>query len=150
MPVLTRYRREQNGGQHHRPRHRNTVGRRQIRGVLKVNNDDDHRDIEQPVDKRDVNLPGLHFRGVNNTHRRQVPQTHGLASQREDAGDNRLGSDNRRQGGNNQHRNQRPLRRQQKERVFNCFRVFEQQRPLAKVVQHQRRQYHRKPGQANR
>ena len=90
VPVLPRHRREQNGGQHHRSGHRNTVCRRQIRGVLKVNNHDDHRDIEQPVDKRDVNLPGLHFRGVNNTHRRQVPQTHGLASQREDAGDNRL------------------------------------------------------------
>ena len=31
-------------------------------GVLEADDDDHYRDIQQPVNKRDIDLPGLHFR----------------------------------------------------------------------------------------
>ena len=118
--------------------------------MLKADDNDDHRNVQQPVNERNVNLPGLHFRGMDNAHRRQIAQTHCLTGQGEDPGNHCLGGDNRRQRGDNQHRDQRPLRRQQEERVFNRFRVLQQQRALAKIVQHQRGQHDGEPGNADR
>ncbi len=69
-PVFTRHGSRQDGGQHHRPGHRNAVGGRQITGVLKADDHNHHRAVEHPVHKRNVNLPGFHLRGVNNAHGR--------------------------------------------------------------------------------
>ncbi|MNR03562.1 hypothetical protein D3C85_1194600 [compost metagenome] len=90
MPVPVRHRRGENRGQHHRARHGDTVRRRQVAGVLEADNHDHHGKVEQPVNERNVDLPGFHLRGVNNTHRRQIAQTNRLARQGEDAGNNRL------------------------------------------------------------
>ncbi len=49
--------------------------------MLKADDNDDHRNVQQPVNERNVNLPGLHFRGMDNAHRRQIAQTHCLTGQ---------------------------------------------------------------------
>ncbi len=118
--------------------------------MLKADDHNHHREIEQPVDDRNINLAGFLFGRVHDAHRRQIAKTHRLARQREYAGDHRLRGDHRGQRRENQHRNQRPVRRQQEERVFDGLRMLQQQRALAEIVEHQRRQHHHKPCQANR
>ena len=74
---------------------------------------------------------------MDNAHWGEITQTHGLTRQGEYAGNNSLRGNDRRQRRQDQHRNQRPVRRQQEERVFNRFRMGKQQRALAEVIQHQ-------------
>ena len=137
VPVTVRHGGGENRGQHHRSGYRDTVRRRQITGVLKADDNNHHREIEQPVDEGNVDLARLHLRGMDNAHWGEITQTHGLTRQGEYAGNDSLRGNDRRQRRQDQHRNQRPVRRQQEERVFNRFRVCKQQRALTEVIQHQ-------------
>ncbi|CNU22964.1 Uncharacterised protein [Salmonella enterica subsp. enterica serovar Bovismorbificans] len=105
VPVLTRHGRRKNRRQHHRAGHGDTIGRRQVAGVLKANDNNHDREIKQPVNERDIDLTGFHLGGMDNAHWRQIAKTHGLTRQRKDAGNDRLGGDHRRQRGQNQQRN---------------------------------------------
>ena len=150
MPVPIRHGGRQNRRKHHRPCDGNTVRRRQIAGVFKADNHNHHGNVKQPVNERNVDLTGFHLRGMDNAHRRQIPQANRLTRQREHPRDHRLRRDNGRQRGDNQHRHQRPVGRQQEERVLDSLRVFQQQRTLTEVIQYQRRQHDGKPREANR
>ncbi len=81
---------------------------------------------------------------------RAVPELHGLARQRERAGNQRLGGNDGGGGGERDQREQRPLGREQEERLRGRRAVGQQQRALPEVVQQQRRQHQPKPGQADR
>ena len=61
VPVTVRHGGGENRGQHHRSGYRDTVRRRQITGVLKADDDNHHREVEQPVDERNVDLARLHL-----------------------------------------------------------------------------------------
>ncbi|MNH86590.1 hypothetical protein D3C73_390510 [compost metagenome] len=95
VPVFNRHRRHQNTGQHHGAGHGDAVGRRQITGVFETDNHQHHRDIQRPVDHRNVDLAGFHLRRMDDAHWRQVTQAHRLTGQGEHAGDHRLRGDNR-------------------------------------------------------
>ncbi|MNM96541.1 hypothetical protein D3C81_1090210 [compost metagenome] len=150
VPILDRHRGHQNTGQHHGTGNGDTVSRRQVAGVFKAHNDQHYRDIQRPVNHRNIDLARFHFRGMDNAHRRQIAQAHRLAGQGEHAGNHRLRGDDRSQRRQYQQRDQRPVRRQQEERVLDRLGIFQQQRALAEIVQHQRRQHHGEPGQADR
>lgn len=132
VPVPVCHRGGEDRRQHHRSRHGNTVRRGQVAGVFEADDNNHDRKIEQPVNERYVDLAGFHFRRMDNAHRREIAQTHSLTGQGEDAGNHRLRRNHRRQRGEDQHRDQRPVGGQQEERVFNRFRVFKQQRPWPK------------------
>ncbi|MNH82873.1 hypothetical protein D3C73_352630 [compost metagenome] len=69
MPVLDGNGGDQDAGQHHGASHRDTIGCGQVAGVFEAHNHQHHGDIQGPVDHRDIDLAGLHFRGMNDTHR---------------------------------------------------------------------------------
>ena len=48
------------------------------------------------------------------------------------------------------HRQQRPVRKHQKERVLDRFRIGNDQRALPQIIQRQRRQYEKQPGRLDR
>ena len=73
-------------------------------------------------------------------HARDVAQLHRLPRDRIGAGDHRLRGDHRGHGRQHDHRDPAPLRHAEEERIACRAWVFEQQRTLAEVVQHQRRQ----------
>jgi hypothetical protein len=72
-----------------------------------------------------------------------------LLGQRERARDERLRRDDRRGGGQTDERQQRPLRREQEERLFGSGRIAQQERSLAEIVQEQCRQHQAEPRDAD-
>ena len=89
-------------------------------------------------------------RGVLDVEARAVAELNRLPRQRERAGDQRLRRDDRGGGGEADQREAAPSRRQQEERLLGGRRVAQQQRALAEVVQEQRGQHEREPGQPDR
>ena len=87
---------------------------------------------------------------MDDFHARQIAELDGLARDREGAGDHCLGGDDRCQGGQYHQWHQRPVGRQQEERILQRFGMREQQRALAEIIQQQGRQYHAVPRQPYR
>ncbi|MNG92777.1 hypothetical protein D3C79_517230 [compost metagenome] len=117
--------------------------------MLEAHDDDHHREIEQPVDDRNIDLAGLLLRGVHDADGGEITEPHRLSGQGEDPGDHRLGGDHSRERRQQQQGQQGPLWREQEEGVGDGFGIAEQQGPLAEVVEHQGRQHHHEPGAAN-
>lgn len=65
VPAVLGYRAGEDGGEHHGAGNGDAVGRRQVAGVLEAHDDDHHRDIEHPVDDRNIDLAGLLLGGVH-------------------------------------------------------------------------------------
>ncbi len=149
VPAVLGHRAGEDGGEHHGAGHRDAVGRRQIAGVLEAHDDDHHRDIEHPVDDRNIDLAGLLLGGMNDANGGEITEAHCLPGQRKDPGDHRLRGDHRRHGCQEQQRHQRPFRGEQEEGVGNGGWVTQQQRTLTEVVKHQGGQHHDKPGEAD-
>ena len=118
--------------------------------MFKAENGDQYRDVKQPVDHRDVNLPGFDVRGIDDSHRRQIPHAHSLTRQGEHAGNHRLRGNHRRQRRQHQQRDQRPAGRQKEKRILDSVRVAEQQRALTEIIHHQRRANQHNPRDADR
>src|SRR5437660_12780151 len=73
-----------------------------------------------------------------------------MAAQRESAGDDRLGGNERRDRGEGDKGVKPPVRHKPVERVFERRRVSKQQRALSEIVQQQRREDKAEPGAARR
>ena len=73
-----------------------------------------------------------------------------LARQREGAGDHRLAGDDRRHGGENDDRQQRPFREHQEEGIGHGFRMLQNKRALPEIVERQRRKDQAEPGPLDR
>ena len=87
--------------------------------------------------------------GVQDMHARQESELDRLLGQREHPRNDRLRRDH---GGECCERHQRvvhPIRRELVERIFDRGRIGDKQRRLPEIVQHQRRQRHGKPGEAD-
>ena len=150
LPQQEHHRRHQQGGNQHGARHRHAIGRGQRAGRLEAQNQQHHADHQGPVHRADINLPLLMVRGVLHEHARDVTQLDGLMGQRKRPGNHRLRGDHRGQGGQQYHRQQRPGRGQQIERIACRLGTAEDQRTLTEVVEQQRRQHQQKPGPGNR
>ena len=74
VPELSRGEVEQDGGDDHRERDRDSVGRRQPAGALKAEHERDTREHQEPVDERQVDLPALVRRRVANLHAREIAE----------------------------------------------------------------------------
>ena len=61
VPVSVRHRSGEKRCQHHRTGYCNTVRRCQVAGVLEADDNNHNREIEQPVNERDVDLARLHL-----------------------------------------------------------------------------------------
>src|SRR5438445_258355 len=90
---------------------------------------------QQPVDRRDVDLPDLTRRRVLDLQARYVTELYGLARQGERARDDRLRGDDRRRRRQGNERIQRLGRREQVKRVGRRLRLRQQQRALSEIVQ---------------
>ncbi len=103
------------------------------------------------VDRRQIDLPLLLGRGVLDIEPGAVAQLHRLHGQREGAGDDRLGSDHRGGGGEDHQRAAGPSSAPNGRRGWpqppGCS---SEQRALAEVVEQQRRQHDREPGDPDR
>ncbi|MNH99045.1 hypothetical protein D3C73_518010 [compost metagenome] len=136
VPAVAGHRAGEDGGEHHGAGHGDAIGRRQVAGVLEAHDDDHHREIEQPVDDRNIDLAGLLLRGVHDADGVEIAETHRLPGEGKDSGDHRLGGDHRRECRQQQQGQQGPFRREQEEGVGDGLGIAEQQGPLAEVVEH--------------
>ena len=85
------------GRDDHRAGHRDAVGRRHRRRGAELDHQHQHADQQQPVDRRQVDLPGIIGRGLADAQARQQPELDRLLGQRIGAGDHRLAGDDRRE-----------------------------------------------------
>ena len=81
---------------------------------------------------------------------RQQAELNGLTRQRIGAGDHGLARDHGRERCQSYHRDQRPIRKHQEERVLDPLRIGNDQCALPHIIQRQRRQHNGKPGDLNR
>ena len=88
--------------------------------------------------------------GVDDLHTRQQAHLYRHAGNREGAGDDGLRGDDGGGGGQPDHRDQCPVGREVEEGAGDGFRLGEQQRALAEVVENQRRHDETEPGEADR
>lgn len=94
-------------------------------------------------------LPRCLRLGKYHPHTRQLPELDGLPCQGKGPADHCLRSDDRRHGGQYHQRHDCPAGRQVEKRRLDSRRLMHQQRRLAQIVQHQRREYDQKPGTPN-
>ena len=92
----------------------------------------------------------MRFRGVADFEARQQAELDRLPRQRIGAGDHGLARDHGRGGRQRDHRDQRPVREHQEERIFDRLRIGDHQRALPQIVQRQRRQHDEQPGGLDR
>ena len=135
VPGENRHERHQDGIDHHRPGHRDAIGRCQIAGGLEMQYQRHDRDVERPIGQRHIDLSGLHMRGMDDPHPGQVTELNGLPGDRKGTRNHRLRGDHRRRRGQQYHRDQRPTGRQQVEGILDRFGMFEQQSALSVVIQ---------------
>ena len=109
VPQLAHDDEEEHRVDRQRARHRDPVGRREVLGRAEADHERDDRDVDAPVDGRDVDLPDLLARRVEDREARQEPELHRLARHRERPGDDRLRRDHGREGREHDHRQPRPV-----------------------------------------
>ncbi len=107
----------------HRRRDRDAVGGGEVRRRTEGEDDEQHADEQHPVDARQIDLTGHRFRRVDDAEARQQTELDRLARQREGAGDDGLAGDDGGDGRQDHHRDQRPLRIEQIERVLQRLRI---------------------------
>ena len=117
LPLLVDDVEEQQRGARDRAGDGNAVGVGERGRAAEREHEREHGDEQRPVDPRDVDLADPRLRGVLDPQPRQVAELGGLLGERERAGDDRLRGDDGRGGGEDHHRDQRPVRRQQVEGV---------------------------------
>ena len=135
---------------HHRTGDGQAVGRGELHRLTKREHERQAADPEEHVDLGDVDLPLVVVGGVADRHAGQEAQQHRLPRQREGPGDECLGGDD---GGKAGEDHQRVSRRTGGhhgiERVGRRRRIPQQERPLAEIGEHQRRQHEPQPGPAD-
>ena len=149
-PVDPGHHEEQASGDQHGAGDGDAVGGGQAGRGFEGQHHHHHRDQQSPVDEGHVDLADLFFRGVLHLQPRAVAQLDGLAGQRVGARNHRLRRDHRGQRRHDDQGQQRPIRRQQEEGVFDGGRVLHQQRALTEIIQRQARQHQAEPGAADR
>ena len=130
---------------HHGAGDRNAIGRRQRARRAEHQHQQHHRDQQHPVDARNVDLAGMGFRGVADFESRHQSELDGLARQRIGAGDHGLARNHGRGRRESDHRDQRPVRKHQEERVFDRLGIDDDESALPEIVQRQRRQHDEQP-----
>ena len=140
---------EQQRVDEHRARHRNAIGRRQVRRRLEQEQQQQHPDHQEGVHLRHIDLPGLGLAGAADIDAREQAQLHCLLGHRERAGDHGLAGDHSRRRRQQQHRPVGNLRDHVEEGVQPGLRIRQHQRALAQIVQNQRRQHQDYPGRAD-
>ena len=155
LPESEQHHRDQHGVDQHRAGDGDAIGRGKVgRGAEGQHQQDDH-DHQRPVDDRDVDLAGGRLAGVGDPEARHEAQLDGLLRHREGAGNDRLAGDDRRHGRQQHERQAEGFRGQIEERVLDgCqrldVRLRQQHRPLAHVVEDQRRQDEIEPAELDR
>ena len=137
-------------GDHHGAGHRDAIGRGQRAGGTEQQHQQHDRDQQQHVDAGDEDLAGMRFRGVADFESRQQTELDRLPRQRIGPRDHRLARDHGRNRCKADHRDQRPVRKHQEERIFHRLRIGDDQRTLPHIVQRQRRQRDEQPGGLDR
>ncbi len=145
LPAFAHELKEHQAGDDHRARDGNTVGGGQRIGTLEGEHQSDDAEQQDGVDGRQVDLPGIGFRSEEDFHARQVAEMDGLTHQRKRACYHRLAGDDGGGGGENDGRQDRPLREHQVKRIGHRRRVFEHQRALPEIIQRQRREHQTEP-----
>ena len=152
LPAETheRHIREQQRSNDHRSGDGDAVGGGERGGPPEAHRDHDARDHQRPVHVGHVDLPGFARGGVHDARARPIAELHGLAREREHAGDERLRSNYGRGGGEREHRVERPAGSECVEGVLCRAGVAQQDRALAEVVEDQRGQHDPEPRGPNR
>ncbi len=148
-PQVAHHHEDQDGVDGHGAGDRDAVGAGQIAGGTEAQHQPDHGEVQPPVDPRQIDLPDLPLGGVLDHQARAVAELDRLTGQRIGARDHRLGGDHGGQRGERNHRIERPVGRQMEEGMLDCRGLIEDQRALAEVVEHQRREHEPQPRQAD-
>ena len=123
FPAVANHKKGQYGGDQHVSADGDAVSRRQVARRTEHHNRQHDGDKQAPVDKRNIDLPGVAHASVLNVQARQVAHLNGLLGHAEGARDQRLRGNHRGHGGQPDKRHKCPVRRHQVKRVFNCRRV---------------------------
>ena len=150
MPGVADDEEGEDGGDQHGAGERNAVGLRQVAGGAEAEHRGEHHHQQEPVEPRDIDLAVRARRGLHDVEARQVAELDRLSRERRGAGDRGLRGDHGGCGGEDHHRIERPARKRVIEGIVDGGGIGDQQRALAEVVQHQRRQHHREPADADR
>jgi len=149
-PLMTGVVEEQQGRAGDRAGHGRAVGVGQRGRAPEREHEREHRDQQQPVDERDVDLAHHLFRGVFDAQPGQVAEPGRLLRDRVGAGDDGLGGDDRGHGGEEDHREPGPARSQQEERAAGVALVAQDEGALAHVVEDAGREDRQQPGPPDR
>ncbi len=150
MPELPDHDDGEQAVHHHGGGDRNPIGRRErTRGAEQPDQQQD-ADQQGAGDARDIDLPRLRRRGVENGQPRQQTEVDRLVDQRIGAGDHGLARDDRRSGREHHHGQQQGVRHQAIERVLDRGRIGQHLGALPEVIDQQRGQHETEPGDLDR
>ena len=135
---------------HHGGRDRDAIGGGERARGAEQADQQQHADQQRHRHARNVDLAGLRCRGVQDRQPRQQAELDRLMHQRIGAGDHRLAGDHRRRRRQHDHRQQKHVRHQPVERVFDRRRIGQHLGALAEIIDQQRRQHQAEPGGLDR
>ena len=150
VPAVADDEESQDGGDQHVGAHRYAVGAGQIARRLEHHDRQHNGDKKPPVDKGQVDLPGVLDTGVLHLQARQVAELDHLLGDGKCARDQGLRCDHCGHGGQPHQGHQRPVGRHHEKRVLHRRRVAQQQGALPEVIERERRHDDGKPGDTNR
>ena len=140
----------QDRGDHHVERDRKAVGAGEAARRSEAEDGREGQQGEGPVHERDVDMPALVARRMDDPHPGQEAELDRLLRQGEGPGDHRLRGDDGGERRQDDQRIMRPVRRQMVERALEALGMGQQQGALAEIVQHQGRQNDEEPGHPDR
>ena len=147
MPAPLRHRQlhaEQRGDEHGSG-DRGAIGGAQRGRAAECQHEKAHCDEHEPVHHRDVDLAVLVRRGLLDAQPRQQVELDALTRDRKGTGNGRLRGNDRGRGRQQHHQRQHGPGHQLVERQMPRGRIAQNERPLAEIIQHQRRPHQREP-----
>ena len=150
MPDFAHGDQQQGRGHQHRRRYRDAVGGGEVVGLAEPDGERNGDDHQHPVDRADIDLP-VALRGcLGDLEPREPAELDRLAGHGKRAGDDGLAGDDRRRGGEGDHRHQERRRAQPVEDVLGGHALVEHDGGLAGVIEHQARKHDGRPRQPDR
>ncbi len=141
---------EENRGDRHRRRDRESERGGQPVGRSEREDNADCRREQQPIQTRQVNLPNRRPGRVHDVHARREAELRRLPCEREDGRDERLRRDDGRRRRERDHRIENAFRNHRVERTGCGARILKQKGRLAEIVERQRGEGEREPRDPNR
>lgn len=145
LPDMPQHEHGQPSRDQYRAADRDAVGCSHGARALELEDEEQNAGHQGNIDRRKIYLATLSIRSMADLEARQQAELYRLPGHRKRAGDDGLARDHCRERCEDDQWQQRPVRRQQKERVFQRGRIRQHQSALTEVVEGQCREDQREP-----